>query len=204
MRLRFAVSVIERGSLGVIVRHPGETFPLGIANPQGLTRFVSRFAAVPPAVSATSLVSEYPGAAFTLRVADPVPLAPYAPPLQPSENVSAPAAVGVTVFDPVAARLPLQPPLAVQVVPALDDQVDHRGLPKRDRSGVNGHAHHGSGIHAGSAAVSASAAARQYQSAKNSRHAAKCSTLYMQDGFLEEKDWLLREVSAQRAEKGLI
>jgi hypothetical protein len=58
-----------------------------------------------------------------------MPLAPYAPPSQPSENVSAPAAVGVTVFDPVAARLPLQPPLAVQVVPVLDDQVTTADCP---------------------------------------------------------------------------
>jgi hypothetical protein len=44
----------------------------------------------------------------------------YAPPLQVSENVSMPAAVGVMVFDPDAARVPLQPPLAVQLVPVLE------------------------------------------------------------------------------------
>jgi hypothetical protein len=47
----------------------------------------------------------------------------YAPPLQLSENVSVPTAVGVTVWEPVAASVPLQPPLAVQLVPALEDHV---------------------------------------------------------------------------------
>ncbi|MDP8986538.1 MAG: hypothetical protein M3N97_16150 [Pseudomonadota bacterium] len=37
--------------------------------------------------------------------------------------MSVPAAVGVTVCVPLAARLPLHPPLAVQLVPLLEDQV---------------------------------------------------------------------------------
>ena len=39
------------------------------------------------------------------------------------DNVSVPAVVGVTVCVPLAASLPLQAPLAVQSVPALDVQV---------------------------------------------------------------------------------
>src|ERR1700720_4851012 len=51
---------------------------------------------------------------------------------------------------------------------------------------------------------SSAAAACHNQSAKNSRHAAECSTLYLHDGFLEEKIGLMREVGAQHHEKGLI
>jgi hypothetical protein len=38
-------------------------------------------------------------------------------------KVSAPAVVGVTVLVPVAARLPLHAPLAVQLVPAFEVHV---------------------------------------------------------------------------------
>jgi hypothetical protein len=97
-------------------------FPAGIDTPQGFTRCVSKFAAVPPEVSATSLVSENAAGALTVRVAEPMPLL-YAPPLQLSENVSVPTAVGVTVWEPDAASVPLQPPLAVQLVPTFEDHV---------------------------------------------------------------------------------
>jgi hypothetical protein len=80
---------------------------------------VSTLAEVPPAVSATSFVSENAGDAFTVSVADLVLPALYAPPVQLSVKVSVPAVVGVTVFDPVAASVPLHAPLAVQVVPVL-------------------------------------------------------------------------------------
>jgi hypothetical protein len=93
--------------------------PAGIDRPQGFTRFVSTLAEVPPAVSATSFVSENAGGAFTVRVADFVLPALYAPPPQLSVKVSVPAVVGVTVFEPVVPSVPLHPPLAVQVVPVL-------------------------------------------------------------------------------------
>ena len=66
---------------------------------------------------------------MTVRVAEPMLLALYAPPVQLRLNVSVPAAVGVTVFDPVAASVPLHAPLDVQVVPALAVQVTTADCP---------------------------------------------------------------------------
>jgi hypothetical protein len=87
--------------------------------PQGFTRFVSTFTPLPPGASATRLVSENAVAAATVRFAEPIP-ALYTPPVQLKLKVSVPAAVGVTVCVPVAARLPLHPPLAVQLEPFED------------------------------------------------------------------------------------
>jgi hypothetical protein len=64
-------------------------------------------------------VSENAVAAVTVRFAELVP-ALYTPPVQLKLKVSVPAAFGVTVCVPAAARLPLHPPLAVHPDPFED------------------------------------------------------------------------------------
>ncbi len=72
--------------------------------PHGLTRLASDDMAPTPAESETSLVTEYPLAAFTVSVAEAIvlPLAASAP-VQVSVYVSLPAAVGVTAWLPAVA-----------------------------------------------------------------------------------------------------
>jgi hypothetical protein len=64
-----------------------------------------------------------PLGAVTVSVADFVVLPLYAPPLQASVYVTVPTAVGVSGSEPLAACAPVQPPLAVQLLPEFEDQV---------------------------------------------------------------------------------
>src|SRR5665213_833687 len=76
-----------------------------------------------PAVSATNAVAENALAALTVTVAvATLPVNP--PPVHPRLKLVLPdVAVGVTLIVPLDASVPLQAPVAVQVVPALADQV---------------------------------------------------------------------------------
>jgi hypothetical protein len=103
-----------------LATHAGAV-PVGIDNPQGLTRDASVFPAG-PAVSATKLVRVNALAGLTVSVAAPE-LDEYTPPLQVNEYTALPTAVGVTLVEPLAGCAPLQAPLAVHAVPLLEDQV---------------------------------------------------------------------------------
>ncbi len=91
--------------------------------PQALTRFGSVVIAPVPTASVTSEVSEKPLGGFTVTDVDAEPLPLYMPPVHASVYVAVPEADGVTLSLPETAFAPVQPPLAVHVVPTLEVHV---------------------------------------------------------------------------------